>query len=93
MISYPACSARPVIGFTGIRDRHQSESAIAITGLGDRHPPESLIGITGMRSSLAFIAAFFLLQRSMPIIGYVLLVILLAFVAAWAWSYRQETRT
>jgi hypothetical protein len=50
MISYPACSARPVIGFTGIRDRHQSESAIAITGLGDRHPPESLIGITGMRS-------------------------------------------
>jgi hypothetical protein len=49
MIHYPACSARPVIGIAGIRDRHQSESAIGIIGLGDRHQSESLIGITGMR--------------------------------------------
>jgi hypothetical protein len=42
--------------------------------------------------SLTYIAAFFLLQRPMPFIGYVLLIVLLAFVAAWAWAYRQETR-
>jgi hypothetical protein len=50
MMSYPACSALPVIGIAGIRDRHQSESAIAITGLGDRHQSESLIVFTGLRS-------------------------------------------
>ncbi len=42
--------------------------------------------------SLAFIAAFFLLERPMPVIGYVFLVILLAFTAAWAWAYRQGHR-
>ncbi len=50
MMSYPACSAPPVIGIAGIPDRHQSESAIDITGLGDRHPPESLIVFTGLRT-------------------------------------------
>ena len=49
MMSYPACSAPPVIGIAGIRDRHETESAIDITGLGDRHPPESLIVFTGLR--------------------------------------------
>jgi hypothetical protein len=49
MMSYPACSAHPVIGIAGIRDRHPSESAIDITGLGDRHPPEFLIVFTGLR--------------------------------------------
>lgn len=43
--------------------------------------------------SLIFIAGFFLLQRPMPIIGYVFLVIFLGFVAAWAWAYRQGTST
>jgi hypothetical protein len=43
--------------------------------------------------SVAFLAAIFLLQRPMPIIGYVLQVTLLAFVAAWAWAYRQGTRS
>jgi hypothetical protein len=49
MMSYPACSAPPVIGIAGIRDRHQPESAIGITGLGDRHQSESLIVFTGLR--------------------------------------------
>jgi hypothetical protein len=49
-MSYPACSAHPVIGIAGIRDRHPSESAIDITGLGDRHPPELLIVFTGLRT-------------------------------------------
>ncbi len=31
-------------------------------------------------------------NRPMPIIGYVFIVILLVFSAAWAWSYRQATR-
>jgi hypothetical protein len=39
-----------VIDIAGIRDRHQSESAIDIIGLGDRHPPESMIVFTGLRS-------------------------------------------
>ena len=39
--------------------------------------------------SLAFIAAYFLLERPMPVIGYVFLVILLAFAVAWAWAYRE----
>jgi hypothetical protein len=56
MISYPACSAPPVIGIAGIRDRHPPESAIAITGLGDRHPPESLIVFTGMRTYFSRLA-------------------------------------
>jgi hypothetical protein len=42
--------------------------------------------------SVVFIAALFTLQRPMPIIGYVLLIILLIFVSAWAWAYRQGTR-
>lgn len=42
--------------------------------------------------SLAFILGGVILSgRPMPIIGYVLLVILLGFVAAWAWAYRQGT--
>jgi len=52
MMSYPACSAPPVIGIAGIRDRHQSESAIDITGLADRHRPESPIVFTGLRSEI-----------------------------------------
>ncbi len=42
--------------------------------------------------SLAFIAAYFLLERPMPVIGYVFLFILLAFTAAWAWAYREAAR-
>ena len=42
--------------------------------------------------SVALFSAFFLLERPMPIIGYVILVTLLAFGAAWAWAYRQGTR-
>jgi hypothetical protein len=54
MMSYPACSATPVIGIAGISDRHPSESAIGITGLGDRHPPESLIVFTGLRKYMVW---------------------------------------
>ena len=50
MMSYPACSAPPVIAIAGIPDRHETESAIGITGLGDRHPPDSLIVFTGLRT-------------------------------------------
>ena len=42
--------------------------------------------------SLAIIGYRWLLRRPVPDIGYILLVILLAFVAAWAWAYRQGTR-
>ena len=52
MMSYPACSALPVIDIAGIHDRHHPESAIGITGLGDRHPPESPIVFTGLRRGL-----------------------------------------
>lgn len=43
--------------------------------------------------ALAFImGGIVLANRPMPIIGYVLLVVLLAFVAAWAWAYREGIR-
>ena len=53
-MSYPVCFPHPVIGFAGITDRHQSESAIGITGLGDRHHSESPIDITGIRNPWAY---------------------------------------
>ena len=42
--------------------------------------------------SLAFIGPIILLGHYLPFIGYVLVAILLAFAAAWAWAYRQGTR-
>jgi hypothetical protein len=43
MIAYPAISP-----LTGVR--HALQPLIGMTGLGDRHHPESLIEITGIRT-------------------------------------------
>jgi hypothetical protein len=42
--------------------------------------------------ALAFIAGLFLLDRPMPVSGYVLLVILVAFAVAWVVALRQGSR-
>jgi hypothetical protein len=43
--------------------------------------------------ALAYIAGIFLMERPMPAIGYVFLVVLVAFAIAWAVALRQGSRT
>jgi hypothetical protein len=43
--------------------------------------------------AMGMIASFFLAEREIPIFGFVELVILLAFAAAWSWAFNGSRKT